>query len=138
MSFLSALNPVSAGIELITSIIGRVWPDKTEQEKAQLAAAMQADNNLTKLLSGQLEVNAAEAANPNLFVAGWRPCVGWVCAMAFAWQFVMLPIIVFTASLLHHPVPVPVFDISTLNTVLMGMLGLGTMRTYEKIKGVSK
>lgn len=129
------INPI---IGLITSIIGRVWPDKTEQAKAELAAALAEDKNLTDLLTGQMQINAAEAASPSLFVAGWRPFVGWVCASAFAWQFVCLPILLFISNAVGHPIPVPSFDISTMVTVLMGMLGLSTMRTYEKIQGVSK
>lgn len=137
MSFLSSINPISAGIDLITSIIGRVWPDKTEQEKAQLAAAMQADNNLTKLLAGQMDINAAEAANSNLFVSGWRPFIGWVCGLAFAWQFILCPMVVFITGYFHYSIPIPIIDNSAMNNVLMGMLGLGTLRTYEKIKGAN-
>src|ERR1051326_1428854 len=124
-----SLEPITAGIDLITSIVSRVWPDKTEAEKARLALALQQDENLTKLLVGQMQVNANEASSDNLFVAGWRPCVGWVCALAFTWQFVILPILLFIGSALGHPVPVPNFDFTTMLTVLMGMLGLGAMRT---------
>lgn len=127
---------LDAGISLITAIISRVWPDKTEQEKAQLAAAMAADENFTKLMTGQMEVNQEEAKNPNLFVSGWRPCVGWVCALSFSWQFVALPIFLFIGEATGHHIPTPVFDVSTMVTVLMGLLGLGTLRTYEKVKGV--
>jgi len=130
-----AIPVVLAGIGLINSIISRVWPDKTEQEKAQLAAAMAADENFTKLMTGQMAVNEAEASSSNLFVAGWRPAVGWVCALAFAWQFVGLPILLFITSLFHYPVIAPVFDFATMSTVLMGMLGLGAMRSYDKQKG---
>jgi hypothetical protein len=128
------LEPISAGISLITSIISRVWPDKTEQEKEQLAAAMQADANFTALLTGQLAVNAAEAANESVFIAGWRPAVGWVCASAFAWQFVALPILLFVGSALGHQIILPVFDFGTMSSVLMGMLGLGAMRSFDKLK----
>ncbi len=133
---MASLNPLSAGIDLITAVISRVWPDKTEQQKQQLAAAMAADANITSLLTGQMKVNEVEAAHSNLFVSGWRPCVGWVCALAFAWQFVLLPIFLFIGHLTGHPVQAPVFDISTMLTVLMGMLGLGSLRTYEKVKGL--
>lgn len=122
---------------LITSIIGRVWPDKTEQQKAELAAVMAADKNLTDLLTGQMEVNAAEAAAPGRTWPTWRECIGYICALAFGWQFVVLPILLFIGAASGHPVPVPVFDVSSMTTILMGMLGLGTMRTYEKLKGVS-
>ena len=131
-----SLNPISAGIDLITAVISRVWPDKTEQQKEELAAAMAADENITKLLTGQMAIDEAEAASPSLFVAGWRPMVGWVCAGAFAWQFVVLPVFLFIGQAVGHPIAAPVFDISTMLTVLMGMLGLGSLRTYEKVKGI--
>ena len=131
------LNPLSVGLGLIDSIIKRVWPDKTEQERARFAAAMAADEHLTQLLVGQLKINENEAANPNLFVSGWRPSVGWVCSLAFAWQFLFLPIFLFIGQATGHPFSAPVFDISTMVTVLMGLLGMGTLRTYEKIKGLS-
>lgn len=130
------MDPITAGIDLITSIVSRVWPDKTDQEKAQLAAALQADNNLTQLLSKQADIDAAEAGSSNLFVSGWRPFVGWVCASAFAWQFVCVPILLFIGSAVGHPIDMPKFDMSTMTTVLMGMLGLGGMRTLEKYHGV--
>lgn len=130
-------DPVTAGIDLISSIVSRVWPDKTAQEQARLTAALQADNNLTELLNGQLKINEQEAQSSNLFVAGWRPCVGWVCAAAFAWQFVCLPILVFAGNSIGHPIAIPNFDITTMLTVLMTMLGMGSLRTYEKVKGVS-
>ncbi len=131
-----SFNPLSAGIELITGIISRVWPDKTEQQKAQLEAALRADENLTKLLTGQMEVNAAEAANPNRTWLTWREIVGYTCAAAFAWQFVLLPISLFVAASLNHPISPPTFDITTMVTVLMGMLGIGGLKTYERVKGL--
>ena len=70
---------------------------------------------------------------------GWRPAVGWVCAAAFAYHFVLKDLIVFCASLAGAEIPeLPEFDMSTLLTVLGGMLGIGSLRTYEKQKGITK
>ncbi len=131
---LPIIEPV---IGLITQIVGRIWPDKTEHDKAVLAAALQEDNNLTQLLTAQINVNQEEAKSSNVFVAGWRPAIGWICGLAFAWEFVVMPILAFISAAFGHTIPVPVFDGSTMITVLMGMLGLGGLRTFEKIKGVS-
>lgn len=88
---------------------------------------------------GQLEVNKAEAAHTSLFVAGWRPFVGWVCGLAFAWSFLLYPM--FTAVVSYIAVQngvqvdfsgVPQADMQVMLPVLFGMLGLGAMRTYEK------
>jgi len=91
-----------------------------------------------QLLMGQLEINKTEAQNPKLFIAGWRPFIGWVCGGAFAWQFVLMPIANWVASMLSVKVPNLTLDLSVMMPVLLGLLGLGAMRTGEKIKGVNQ
>lgn len=116
------LDPVTAGIEAVTAVVNKIWPDKTEQEKAELAGAI-------SLVNGQLEINKAEASNPNWFVAGWRPYIGWVCGTGLGYQFLVYPILVaFVPKIVQ-------LDMGTLLTLLMGMLGLGGLRTFEKYKG---
>ena len=85
------------------------------------------------------EINKAEAAHKNMFVAGWRPFVGWTCGIALAWHFVGQPLAVFVIvySGVESP-PLPTFEMESLLTVLLGMLGLGGLRTFEKTKGVSR
>lgn len=90
------------------------------------------------VIQGQIDTNKVEAANPNMFVAGWRPYVGWVCGTGFAIQFVVAPIAEWGAALAGHPVKFPELDIDTLLTLLGGMLGIGGLRTYEKTKGVNR
>ncbi|MFP5248639.1 MAG: 3TM-type holin [Acidobacteriota bacterium] len=87
-------------------------------------------------VQGQLAVDKQESASANWMVAGWRPAVGWVCAAGVAVQFVFGPLATWISGLLRHPVVVPTLDLSTLMTLLLGMLGMGGMRTYEKTKGV--
>ncbi len=87
---------------------------------------------------GQLQVDAAEASNKSFFIAGWRPWIGWVCGMAFAANFVLIPGARIVAGLFGKVFVAPTFDVSELMPVLLGMLGLGTMRTVEKIQGVGK
>jgi len=86
----------------------------------------------------QLEVNKAEAAHKSIFVAGWRPSVGWVCSLAMLYHFILAPMIQFGFALGGIEQELPEFDFSQLSTVLMGMLGLGGLRTFEKMKGVSR
>ncbi len=130
------LDPVSSGIDLVTTIISRVWPDRNAQEKAQLDAALRQDDNFVKLMTAQMAVNAAEATSSSLFVSGARPCVMWICAAGFAWQFVVLPILLFIGTVSGHPIVPPVFDTEIMTTALFGLLGLGSMRSYERVKGV--
>ena len=86
----------------------------------------------------QLEVNKVEATHKSIFVAGWRPFVGWVCGVAMSYHFIIAPLAQFGFALGGIDQELPEFDFSQLSTVLMGMLGLGGLRTFEKMKGVAK
>lgn len=88
-------------------------------------------------LQAQTDINKVEAASNSLFVAGWRPMIGWVCGSGLAMQFIVGPFATWIATLANHPIKFPELDMGTLLTLLIGMLGLGGMRTAEKIKGVS-
>jgi hypothetical protein len=87
----------------------------------------------------QIEVNKIEAQSPSFFKSSWRPFIGWVCGIAFAYHFVLQPFLIFGLTVYGIQIPsLPVFDMSTLMTVLGGLLGLGTLRTYEKSKGLTR
>ena len=136
---------VGAVMPVFGKIIDRAWPDPAEAAKAQMAllqlqqsgdlARLVADTDLAK---GQMAVNQAEAGNPSLFVSGWRPAVGWMCAAGVGTQFLLGPVATFGVALLGKTVVFPTLDTGTLLPLLLGMLGLGGMRTFEKIKGVTK
>jgi roadblock/LC7 domain-containing protein len=121
------LAAISALIGPVSAILDKVIPDKDLREKLSQEIATMAD----KQMSAQIEVNKIEAAHKSLFVAGWRPACGWVCISALAYSTIISPILGIWFT-------VPVVDTSLLTTVLMGMLGLGAMRTFEKTKGVSR
>lgn len=121
---------------LIDTIVQRIWPDKSKEEQQIIAQQMAADDNFVKLLLAQAAINTEEAKNPNLWVSGARPGAMWICTAGFAWQFVCLPILAYINIQFGHQLVLPVFDTSSLVTMLTGMLGLGTFRTVEKIKGV--
>jgi hypothetical protein len=123
----------------VTGLLDKVIEDK--DQKAQLAheLATMADRHAQDLALAQIEVNKAEAASGSLFKGGWRPFIGWVCGGAFAYHFVLQPVIVFAVLTAGVDLPpLPEFDMASLMTVMMGMLGLGGLRTYEKQKGISK
>jgi len=87
----------------------------------------------------QIGVNTAEATNPNVFVSGWRPFIGWTCGSAFAWQFVGEPVLTYVLLVSGVTVPpMPILDWSQMSVVLTGMLGLGAMRSYDKQQGTTK
>jgi hypothetical protein len=88
-------------------------------------------------LTAQTEINKAEASNPNLFVAGWRPAAGWTCVIGFAYTFLMYPCITWFSKMRGLEVP-PEIDATLLVNLLFGMLGLAGMRTYEAKQGVKR
>jgi len=122
----------------IFGIIDRVIPDKAAAQKAKDELQVLEQTGELKLLLGQLEINKQEASHSSIFVAGWRPFLGWVCGISFAYHFVLQPLLVFVLTLAGHAINLPVFDMQSLLTVLMGMLGLGGMRSFEKFKGVAR
>jgi len=124
------ITGLGAVADLATTVINKIFPDKSEQEKQQLALAL-------TVVQGQLDTNKAEAANPSVFVAGWRPFVGWVCGSGFAIQFIVGPLCEWGSAAAGHPVKFPPLDLGTMMPLLLGMLGLGGMRTVEKVQGVS-
>jgi hypothetical protein len=116
---------------LINTAVNKIWPDKTEAEKQQLAAAVM-------VVQGQMDINKVEAANPSVFVSGWRPFIGWTCGGACAWNWIGLPIAKLAAVILGHSIELSPADLTEMMPVLLGMLGLGGLRTLEKFKGVSR
>jgi hypothetical protein len=86
----------------------------------------------------QIDLNKQEAAHQSMFVAGWRPFVGWTCGVALAYHFLIAPLLSFVLVLYGIDTPMPEFEFSQLSTILMGMLGLGGLRSYEKMKGVHR
>jgi len=86
---------------------------------------------------GQIEINKAEASNPNLFTSGWRPAIGWIGALALGYHFIFYPFALFVAELYGvHNINLPTIDFGVLFNLILAMLGLGSLRTYEKIKNV--
>ena len=117
-----------------TKIIDRVIPDKTAAAQAQAELVKMQVSGELEQLAGQLEVNKVEAAHSSLFVAGWRPFIGWVCGAALAYQFVIRPIVTWAVPSMGYQIAeMPGLD-DNLWELLTGMLGLGGLRTYEKVK----
>lgn len=121
-------------IKPVSEILDKLVADKDLKLKLQ----HELNQELHKANIAQIEVNKVEAAHRNVFVAGWRPFTGWVCASALAYHFILEPIIVFGLALYNIQLTLPQFDMGSLLTVLMGMLGLGGLRTFEKTKGLTK
>lgn len=115
----------------------KVDPTMALQVQAQLETIrLNLEGQLVQQITAQIDVNKQEAANPSVFVAGWRPAIGWICGCGLFVQFIVNPIATWMAALFHHPITFPALDLGSLMTLLLGMLGLGTLRTYEKVSGV--
>jgi len=130
------LTGIGSVADLASGIIGKIWPDKTQQEKDQMAQALALLQGQIAMNTGQMDIDKAEAQSPRLFVSGWRPFVGWVCGSACAWNWVGLPVVLFVARAAGHPVDVKPADLTQMLPLLMGMLGMGALRTYERLNGV--
>lgn len=140
------MNPLllSGIFQVAQGLLDRIFPDPEKKAAAQLELVkLQQSGELAKLAAesdlskAQLAVNQVEAQNQSLFISGWRPAIGWICGLSLLYQFVLRPLGAFTAAALGHALPdLPGLD-DTLWQLLFGMLGLGGLRTVEKIKGVA-
>ena len=128
---MSDLTGIGAVADLATGIIGKIWPDKTEQEKQELAATF-------ALIQGQLAINQAEASNPSMFVSGWRPAIGWVCGLACAWNWIGMSVVNALCDLAGYHEILTQANTTEMMPVLMGLLGLGGLRTVEKLNSVAR
>jgi hypothetical protein len=131
----AALGPILDGVL-------RLIPDKGERARAKEMFEGQMLTAMTSLVQGQLEINKMEATHASTFVAGWRPFIGWVCGTALVWNFIIQPLLLWIAWMMPElgidMSTAPKLDSGELMTVLLGMLGLGGLRTYEKRLGVDR
>ena len=133
------MNPliIAPVFDLAKGMIDRWFPDKEKAVQAEREFLLLMQEQDFRKVLGQLEVNAKEAASPHLFVAGWRPWGGWCCGFGFVWATIGHPVASWLAAARGWPAP-PQVDADVLLYVLGGMLGLGTLRSVEKVKGAAK
>src|SRR6185369_15326105 len=124
-------------LPILGNVIDKIIPNTAEREKAKAELALKLAENETELLKlftqidqGQIDINKEEAKSSSLFVAGARPFIMWVCASAFAWTYVLQPFLVFISFAVNHPVTnLPSLSMGEIMPVLLGVLGLGSLRT---------
>ena len=138
LPILGALMPV------IGSVLDKVIPDKAEAQRVKSEMAkMYAEGDLkaleadVQLATAQIAVNQKEAEHSSLLVSGWRPSVGWVCVLGLFYQFIAMPLLSWYSAFVSIPVPPPL-NTGDLMTLLLGLLGLGGYRTYEKLRGAAR
>lgn len=134
-----AFDPITAALQLGSTLIDRLVPDKTAAAAAKVQLIeMQTKGELDQI-TGQLTVDQAEAGSKSTFVAGWRPFVGWACGAAFIYAFIVQPMTQAVLVIFHSnfdPAKMPKLDITEMLPVLFAMLGMGALRSFDKTNGV--
>jgi hypothetical protein len=131
-----------AAIPLIGKVIDKLFPDPAQRDQAKLRLLeLQQQGDLAeldaevKLALGQLEVNKAEAQSAHWFIAGWRPAVGWICAAGVGWNFIVQPLVLWWGAFHEPAIQAPALESDQLMVLLLGMLGIGGMRSFDKMQG---
>ena len=132
-----AIDPVTALLDIGGKVIDRLWPDPAQAANAKLELIKLQQSGELTVIAGQLKINEAEASNPSVFVSGWRPAIGWICGLACAWNWIGLPVVKLGLALSGHPLDLAPANVSEMMPILLGMLGIGGLRTVEKINGVA-
>ena len=140
------MNPLIIGglLDIGTRLVEKIFPDPHAASEAKLKLLELSQKGelaeleaAVRMSEAQNRVNEKEAEHRNLFVSGWRPSIGWICGAAFGFKFILAPTLIMIGSVMGTNIPVPAIETSELTTVLLGMLGLGGLRTFEKVKGVA-
>lgn len=130
---------------LLGKVLDRVYPDPTQKaqialelEKMKQAGDFKEIDAALQQAQMQADVNKVEAASPDPFTSRWRPFIGWICGCALAWHYICRPLLGWILLMAGKPAEIPVVELGDLWVILFGMLGLGTMRSVEKVKGATK
>ena len=129
---------LTALIGPVTGLLDKFIEDKDQKNKLAHEIATMADKHSHEIAKAQIEVNKEEAKSRSWWIAGWRPATGWICALAMGYHFIIQPFLIFFLALFGMKMDLPSFDMDTLMTVLLGMLGLGGLRSFEKHKKLTK
>jgi hypothetical protein len=129
---------VTALLPALGTLIDRLIPDRAAAEKAKAEMEQQLVTAANQAAMAQVEVNKIEAGHSSVFVAGWRPSIGWVCAAGLAWAFVLAPIASWALVVLGIRAELPAIQFDHLFELVLAMLGIGGLRTFEKMRGVAR
>jgi roadblock/LC7 domain-containing protein len=129
---------VTALLPALGTLIDRLIPDRAAAERAKAEMEQQLVTAANAAAMAQVEVNKVEAAHSSVFIAGWRPSIGWVCAAGLAWAFVVAPIASWALTVLGIKAELPAIQFDHLFELVLAMLGIGGLRTFEKMRGVAR
>lgn len=134
-----ALDPISSALEIGSKLIDRLWPDPAQAANAKLELIKLQQSGELQEIAGQIDINKQEAANASVFVAGWRPFCGWICGLALGYTYIFYPLLVWVCALwFPHVQPPKLGNDGMLYELLFGMLGLGGLRSFDKLKGTAR
>lgn len=122
----------------VTGLLDKFIEDKDQKAKLAHDLATMADEHAQELAKGQLAINLSESKHKSLFISGWRPALGWVAVLGMFGNYITIPFTNFVLALLKIDITIPLISLETMMPIVMGMLGLGGLRTFEKHKGVHK
>ena len=122
----------------VAGLLDKFIEDKNQKSALAHEIATMSEKYAQESALAQMEVNKVEASSSSLFVSGWRPAVGWCCVFAMAGNFIVTPFANFALGLAGMDITIPLVPLDTMMPVLLGMLGLGGLRTLEKTKGVHR
>lgn len=133
-----AFDPISLALEIGGKVLDRVFPDPAERAKAQLELLKLEQSGDLAVMTAQTDINKVEAGSTHLFVSGWRPFVGWVCGVSLFYAAILEPFARFVATVIFKYVgEFPIIDTALTLQILLGLLGLAGMRSWEKKEGVA-
>ena len=132
-----SLDPISILLDIGSKVIDRIFPDPAAAASAKLELIKLQQSGDLAVMAGQMKINEIEAGNASLFVSGWRPAIGWVCGAACAWNWIGLPMVKVGLGLLAIKLELAPANLTEMMPILLGMLGLGGLRTLEKVQGVA-
>jgi hypothetical protein len=129
---------VTALLPALGTLIDRLIPDRAAAEKAKAEMELQLVQAANAAAMAQIEVNKIEAGHSSVYVAGWRPFIGWVCGAGIAWAFVVAPVASWALLVLGIKTELPSIQFDHLFELVLAMLGIGGLRTFEKLRGVAR
>lgn len=133
------ITGIGSAVTGVKDILGMFFPDKTEEEKDKMVQAFQLVQLQQQADQAQTDVNKVEASNPSILVSGWRPFIGWVCGSACAWNWIGISILktILAVATVKLAIDIQPASLTEMMPVLLGLLGLGGLRTIEKMNGVA-
>ena len=133
------MSIINSLIGPVTGLLDKVIEDKDQKAKLAFELSAMADNHAQELAKGQLAINLADAKSGSFWQGGWRPSIGWSCSLALFYSFVLQPFMTFGFAAAGYPIPnLPSLNTTELFPILGALLGIGSLRTFEKTRGVAK